>query len=119
MITAFPKLTCDDPGEGTAHRHGGEGGGGPAERRHDRRRPAEGREGGGVTVVAVVVRLHGGRVTHQGGVGPVVAQVGVVRRGVVGPVLHSAGRRALVLFAPDATHRQACRGELEFEDLSL
>ena len=63
-----------------------------------------------MTVVAVVVCLHSGGVTHQGGVRPVVAQVGVGGRvvRVVGSVLQ---RRALVLFTPDATHRQACREE--------
>lgn len=62
-----------------------------------------------MTVVAVVVRLHGRRMTHQGGVGPVVAQVGVNWRGtgVIGSVLE---RRALVLFTPHTTHCQACRG---------
>lgn len=61
-----------------------------------------------MTVVAVVVRLCGRRMTHQGGVGPVVAQVGVNRRGigVIGSVLE---RRALVLFTPHTTHCQACR----------
>lgn len=45
-----------------------------------------------------------------------MAQVGIERRGirVVGSVLQ---RRALVLFTPDATHRQACREEKEKEDL--
>lgn len=106
--TSHRTLTCDDAGEGAAHRHRGERRGRPAKGRHDRGRPAEGREGGRVTVVAVVVRLHGRRVTHQGGVGPVVAQVGVNWRGigVIGSVLE---RRALVLFTPHATHCQACR----------
>lgn len=60
-----------------------------------------------MAVVAVVVRLHGGGVTHPSGVRPVVAQVGVDGHDVAifRPVLE---RRALVLFAPHATHRQAC-----------
>ena len=73
-------LTWDDAWEGAAHGHRGEGGGGATEGRHDRGGPAEGGEGGGVAVVAVVVGLHGRRVTHQGGVRPVVAQVGVYWR---------------------------------------
>lgn len=101
-------LTCDDAGEGAAHGHRGEGGGGPAERRHDRGRSAERREGGAVAVVAVVVHLHGGRVAHQGGVRAVGALVDAGRRGigVVGPVLE---RRTLVLFTPDTSHRGAWR----------
>lgn len=61
-----------------------------------------------MTVVAVVVRLRGRRMTHQGGVGPVVAQVGVSWRGigVIGSVLE---RWALVLFTPHTPHCQACR----------
>lgn len=60
-----------------------------------------------MTVVAVVVCLYRWRMTHQGGVGPIMAQMGVDRRGirVIGSVLE---RRALVLFTPDTTHRQAC-----------
>lgn len=104
----YPTLTCDDAGEGAAHSDRGERGGGPAERRHDGGGAAEGRECGSMTAIAVVVRLHGRGVTHPGGVGPVVAQVGVARRDVaiVGPVLEL---RALVLFTPHATHCRACR----------
>lgn len=100
-------LTCDDAGEGAAHSHRGERRGGSAEGRHDGGRAAKGRERGRVTIVAVVVRLHGGGVTHPGGVGPVVAQVGVDGHDVAifGPVLEL---RVLVLFTPHATHRRAC-----------
>ena len=110
------KLTCDDAGKGAAHSHRGEGGGGPAEGCHDWWRPTEGGEAGCVAVVAVVVCLHSWRMTHQGGVGPIVAQMGVDRRGiwVIGPVLQGW---ALVLFTPYTTHRQACREEKEKEDL--
>lgn len=102
-------LTCDDAGEGAAHSHRGERRGGSAEGRHDGGGAAEGRECGSVTIVAVVVRLHGRGVTDAGGLGPVVAQVGVDGHDVAifGPVLE---RRALVLFAPHTTHRQACEG---------
>lgn len=115
-LNHLQKLTCDDAGEGAAHSHWGEGGGGPTEGCHDWWRPTEGSEAGCVAVVAVVVCLHSWRMTHQGGVGPIVAQVGVDRRGiwVIGSVLQG---RALVLFTPYATHRQACRQEKEKEDL--
>lgn len=108
MVPKLGQLTCDDAGEGAAHSHRGEGRGGAAEGRHDGGRTAEGRETSRVTVVAVVVRLHGRGVTHAGGVGPIVAQVGIGGHGVAifGPVLVL---RALVLFTPHATHRQACR----------
>lgn len=61
-----------------------------------------------MTVVAVIMRLHRWRAAHQGGIRPIVTKVGVDWRSVwvVRPVLQ---RRALVLFAPDTTHRQACR----------
>lgn len=52
-------LTCDDAGEGAAHSHRGERRGRSAEGRHDGRGAAEGRERSSVTVVAVVVHLHG------------------------------------------------------------
>lgn len=111
-LNLLHKLTCDDTGEGAAHSHWRERGGGPAKGRHDWRRPAKGCEGGGVTVVAVVVCLHSWRMTHQGGVRPIMAQMGVDRRSirVIGSVLEC---RALVLFTPDATHCQACRKEKE------
>lgn len=107
-LNLLHKLTCDDTGEGTVHSHWGEGGGGPAKGRHYWRRPPKGREAGSVTVVAVVVCLHSWGMTHQGGIRPVVAQVGVDRCGicVVRSVLQG---RALVLFTPDTTHRLACR----------
>ncbi len=70
-----------------------------------------------MTVVAVVVCLHSWGVTHQGGVGPVVAQMGVDRRGIgIGIIRSVLQRRALVFFAPDASHRQACRREKGKED---
>lgn len=108
LISPPPKLTCDDTGEGAAHSHRRERGGGPAKGRHDRRRPAERSEGGRVAVVAVVVRLRGWRVTHQGGVGPIVSEMGVRRRciWVLGPVLR---RWFLVFFTPDTTHCRAYR----------
>lgn len=103
------KLTCDNTWKGTAHGHRREGGGGAAKRRYGGRRAAKRGERGGVTVVAAVERLCRRRVAHQRGLGAVVAQVGVDRSvvGVIWPVLQ---RRAFVLFAPDATHRQACGG---------
>lgn len=65
-----------------------------------------------MTVVAVVVCLHSWRMTHQGGVRPIMAQMGVDRRSirVIRSVLEC---RALVLFTPDTTHCQACRKEKE------
>lgn len=103
------KLTCDDTGEGAAHGHRRVRGGRPAKGRHDRRRAAERSEGGRVAVVAVVVRLGDWRVTHQGGVGPIVSEMGVDRRciWVLGPVLQ---RWSLVLFTSDTTHCQAYMG---------
>ena len=67
-----PTLTCHHAGEGTADRHRREGAGGAAERRHDGRRAAEGRERGAhaVAAVAAVVHLGSGGVAHEGGSGP-------------------------------------------------
>lgn len=104
-------LTCDDTGEGAAHGDRRVRGGGPAKGRHDRRRPAERSEGGRVAVVAVVVHLRRRRVAHQGGVGPIVSEIGVRRRCICvhGPVLR---RWSLVLFTSDATHCRACRADV-------
>lgn len=65
-----------------------------------------------MTVVAVVVCLHSWRMTHQGGIGPIMALMGVSWRGigVIGSVLEC---RALVFFTLDTTHSQACREEKE------
>ena len=104
----MPTLTCHHAGERAADRHRREGAGGAAKGRHDGRGAAERRERGAhaVAAVAAVVHLGGGGVAHVGGVGPVVAHVGISRprHVVVRSVLEG---RALVLFALDATHPRA------------
>lgn len=109
------KLTWDDTGKGTVHSHWSKGGGGTAKGRHDWRRPAKGCEASSMTVVAVVVSIHSRWMTHHCRLGPIVAQERAGRSGiwVVWSVLQS---RALVLFTPDTTHRQACKEE---EDLTI
>lgn len=64
-----------------------------------------------MAIVAIVVCLHGWRVTHQGGVGPIVSKMGIDGRciWVIGSVLRC---RPLVLFTSDTTHRQAYRKDI-------
>lgn len=106
-----PKLTCDDAGEGAAHGHWCVRGGGPAKGCHDWRHPTEWCKGSAVAVVAIVVRLHGWWVPHQGGVRPIVSKMGIDRccTWVIGSVLWC---RSLVLFTSDTTHCQAYRKDI-------